>query len=300
MKRLWIGCSALLLLSACGTAGKDGARMNMHGNMHGNGYMPRVSSVETTQPVNQQMIRSNDTLQSIADRFHVNLEDLIRANPNLAGYLNNPNATIGVGNGTGTGAGAGTGTGTGAGAGTGTGTGAGNGRGTGAGVGNGANMGAGNGYQGGAPQGSPANPGQNQGTVNVPANSNLTGYEQQVLELTNQERQKAGLSACAGTDANLNRSAHAKSEDMAAKGYFAHDSPTYGDPFAMMRNFGVQYQSAGENIAMGQPTPAEVVKAWMNSPGHRANILKGEYTHLGVGYVIQNGKAYWTQQFIQK
>ncbi|MFC5472146.1 CAP domain-containing protein [Cohnella suwonensis] len=241
-------------------------------NMRGNGMMPHVSSVDTTLPFNKQTIRSNDTLQSIADRFHVNPEDLLRMNPNLADYMNNPNANIGADTGAGTGNGTGAGT----------------------------NMGNGTGDRTSAPQGSPANQGQGQGTVNVPSNSSLTGYEQQVLALTNEERQKAGLSPCAGTDANLNRSAHAKSEDMAAKGYFAHDSPTYGDPFAMMRNFGVQYQAAGENIAMGQPTPAEVVKAWMNSPGHRANILKGAYTHLGVGYVIQNGKAYWTQQFIQK
>ncbi|QMV41936.1 CAP domain-containing protein [Cohnella cholangitidis] len=140
----------------------------------------------------------------------------------------------------------------------------------------------------------------NNQTVTLPANDNMAGYEEQVLALTNQERQKAGLSACAGTDANLNRSARAKSQDMANNNYFSHQSPTYGDPFAMMRNFGVQYQSAGENIAMGQPTPAEVVQAWMNSPGHRKNILNGSFTHLGVGYVVQNGKPYWTQQFIGK
>lgn len=136
--------------------------------------------------------------------------------------------------------------------------------------------------------------------ITIPSNSNLSGFEQQVLQLTNQKRQEAGLAACAGTDTNLNRSARAKSQDMANNNYFSHDSPTYGDPFAMMRNFGVQYQSAGENIAMGQPTPQEVVTAWMNSPGHRKNIMNGSFTHLGIGYVLQNGRAYWTQQFIGK
>ncbi|MFD0671124.1 CAP domain-containing protein [Cohnella sp. GCM10027633] len=137
-------------------------------------------------------------------------------------------------------------------------------------------------------------------TLTIPSNQSLDGFESQVLALTNDERAKAGLQPCAGTDANLNRSAKAKSEDMAATNYFAHDSPTYGDPFAMMRNFGVQFSSAGENIAMGQPTPQAVVEAWMNSPGHRANILKGEFTHLGVGYIVKDGKPYWTQQFIGK
>lgn len=139
-----------------------------------------------------------------------------------------------------------------------------------------------------------------QQTIAIPSNENLADYEKQVLQLTNQKRQEAGLAPCAGTDSNLNRSAKAKSQDMANNNYFSHDSPTYGDPFAMMRNFGVQYQSAGENIAMGQPTPQEVVTAWMNSPGHRKNIMNGSFTHLGIGYVLQNGRAYWTQQFIGK
>ncbi|MDF2592072.1 MAG: sporulation protein, partial [Clostridia bacterium] len=77
-----------------------------------------------------------------------------------------------------------------------------------------------------------------------------------------------------------------------------HTSPTYGSPFDMMKQFGITYKTAGENIAMGQRTPEEVVKAWMNSPGHRANILKSSFTHIGVGYVA-NG-SYWTQMFIGK
>lgn len=136
--------------------------------------------------------------------------------------------------------------------------------------------------------------------ITIPSNQNMGGFEAQVLALTNQIRAEAGLQPCAGTDANLNRSAKAKSEDMATNNYFAHDSPTYGDPFAMMRNFGVTFSSAGENIAMGQPSPQAVVDAWMNSPGHRANIMNGSFTHLGVGYVVKDGKPYWTQQFIGK
>ena len=78
--------------------------------------------------------------------------------------------------------------------------------------------------------------------------------------------------------------------------YFSHTSPTYGSPFQMMKAFGLSYRTAGENIAYGQRTPQEVVNAWMNSSGHRANILNSSYTQIGVGYVA-NGN-YWTQMFI--
>jgi len=83
-------------------------------------------------------------------------------------------------------------------------------------------------------------------------------------------------------------------------GYFAHNSPLYGSPFEMMRRFGITFQIAGENIAGGQRTPEDVVRAWMNSPGHRANILNPRFTHLGSGYFTgSNGFGhYWTQMFV--
>jgi uncharacterized protein YkwD len=69
----------------------------------------------------------------------------------------------------------------------------------------------------------------------------------------------------------------------------------------MMKNFGISYQAAAENIAAGQTTPQEVVQAWMNSPGHRANILNGNYTYIGVGYAKGGSQRhYWTQMFISK
>lgn len=92
--------------------------------------------------------------------------------------------------------------------------------------------------------------------------------------------------------------AHEKSRDMSANGYFSHISPTYGSPFDMMKKYGITYRYAGENIAMGQRTPEEVVKAWMNSEGHRKNILSPNYNYIGVGYVAQGN--YWTQEFIGK
>ncbi|MFJ7972496.1 CAP domain-containing protein [Psychrobacillus sp. NPDC096389] len=120
---------------------------------------------------------------------------------------------------------------------------------------------------------------------------------QQVVDLTNQERAKAGLKALQ-IDAKLTQSAQAKSQDMKDKNYFSHTSPTYGSPFDQMKSFGVTYRSAAENIAMGQRSAAEVVKAWMESPGHRANIMNPSYTHIGVG--LSDSGYYWTQQFIGK
>jgi uncharacterized YkwD family protein len=133
-------------------------------------------------------------------------------------------------------------------------------------------------------------------TPTAPTDS-VVAYENKVLELVNVERQKAGLKPLQMDEAVRNV-ARKKSEDMQAKKYFSHTSPTYGSPFDMMKQFGISYKAAGENIAMGQRTPEEVVKAWMNSPGHKANILKADFTHIGVGYVA-NG-SYWTQMFIGK
>ncbi|MCM3739504.1 CAP domain-containing protein [Oceanobacillus luteolus] len=127
--------------------------------------------------------------------------------------------------------------------------------------------------------------------------SALSQFEVQVVELTNQERAKQGL-APLQIDENLSKVAREKSRDMATTGYFDHNSPQYGSPFDMMKSFGIDYRTAGENIAKGQRTPEEVVNAWMNSPGHRANIMNGEFTHIGVGFV-ENGN-HWTQMFIGK
>ena len=129
----------------------------------------------------------------------------------------------------------------------------------------------------------------------APANSSQA--VQQVIDLTNVERKNNGLPALTA-DAKLNSVAQAKSSDMQQNNYFSHASPTYGSPFDMMRDQGVSYRSAGENIAKGQRTPQEVVQAWMNSEGHRRNILSSNYTHIGVGY-DPNGH-HWTQMFIEK
>ena len=133
--------------------------------------------------------------------------------------------------------------------------------------------------------------------INIPNINQTKGTEQQVLNLVNQERSRAGLKPLQ-MDWELQRVARVKACDMAENRYFSHTSPTYGSPFDMMKQFGISYHSAGENIAEGQRTPQEVMKAWMNSQGHRENILKPEYTFLGVGY-CETGN-HWVQMFISK
>lgn len=129
----------------------------------------------------------------------------------------------------------------------------------------------------------------------APGNSEqpVGSFEAQVADLVNQERSKAGLQALT-LRGDLSKVAETKSQDMQSKGYFSHQSPTYGSPFDMLKQFGITYRSAGENIAKGQRTPQEVMSAWMNSSGHRANILNGQFDSIGVGY--HNGL--WTQVFV--
>jgi len=135
--------------------------------------------------------------------------------------------------------------------------------------------------------------------INIPNIDDVKKLESEVVRLVNIERAKQGLQPLK-ENWELSRVARYKSQDMVNKGYFSHTSPTYGSPFKMMESFGIRYSSAGENIAMGQRTPEEVMNAWMNSPGHRSNILSPSYTQIGVGYAKDaNGRVYWTQMFIK-
>lgn len=136
-------------------------------------------------------------------------------------------------------------------------------------------------------------PGQ---VLNIPQVSQaVRAYEQEVVRLVNAQRAQNGLKPLA-ENWELSRVARYKSADMAGKRYFSHESPTYGSPYQMMRSFGISFRFAGENIAYGQRTPAAVVSAWMNSSGHRANILSSSYTQISVGY--HEAGNYWTQMFI--
>lgn len=125
--------------------------------------------------------------------------------------------------------------------------------------------------------------------------SNVSSYESEVIRLVNEIRQERGLSPLS-VNWELSRVARYKSQDMKDRNYFSHTSPTYGTPFQMIKAFGLSFRTAGENIAQGYPTPQAVVTGWMNSSGHRANILNASYTQIGIGYVAQGN--YWTQMFI--
>ena len=134
--------------------------------------------------------------------------------------------------------------------------------------------------------------------INIPTkDASVTDFEQEVIRLVNEIRAENGLKSL-NYNWELARVARYKSQDMKDNGYFAHNSPVYGTPFQMIKNFGISFRSAGENIARGYASPQAVVNAWMNSSGHRANILNANYTHIGVGYV--SGGNYWTQMFIAK
>lgn len=126
-------------------------------------------------------------------------------------------------------------------------------------------------------------------------NDAVSDYEKEVVTLVNEIRKEYGLSELK-LNTELSAVARAKSQDMKNNQYFSHTSPTYGSPFDMMKTFGISYRTAGENIAMGYRTPEAVVDGWMNSEGHRANILNSSFSEIGVGYVSSGN--YWTQMFI--
>ena len=135
--------------------------------------------------------------------------------------------------------------------------------------------------------------------IYIPEAAPLKSLEDEVVKLVNQQRAKYGLGPLT-VNWELSRCARIKSQDMINRNYFSHTSPTYGSPFNMMENFGLRFSAAAENIAKGQRTPQEVMNAWMNSPGLRANILSKNVTHIGVGAAkSSNGTLYWTQMFMK-
>ena len=116
-----------------------------------------------------------------------------------------------------------------------------------------------------------------------------------MLRLTNIERQKAGLSDLVSTDA-LKKTARVRANEIIT--LFSHDRPDGSECFTAYDENNAPYWTAGENIATGQTTPEEVVRAWMDSPGHKENILNPEFGCLGVGVETDsNGKLYWSQNF---
>ncbi len=124
--------------------------------------------------------------------------------------------------------------------------------------------------------------------------SSPNSFEDQVAKLVNAERAKNGLAPLTHR-ADLKSVAQKKAQDMINSNYFSHTSPNYGSPFDMLKTFGISYSAAGENIAKGQTTPQEVMNSWMNSSGHRANILNSSYNCIGVGFY----HGAWVQMFIK-
>lgn len=148
-------------------------------------------------------------------------------------------------------------------------------------------------------QGTPDQPSATTGTPNEEPPSGVSTEEQQLLELVNKARTEAGVGALA-FDTELQKVARMKAEDMVNNNYFSHQSPTYGSPFDMMRQFGVEFKTAGENIA-GNQTIEKAFNAWMNSEGHRRNKLNGNFNQTGIAIVDSPtyGKVF-VQMFVGK
>ena len=129
--------------------------------------------------------------------------------------------------------------------------------------------------------------------------ASLSADEKEVFDFINKQRTNNGLSALK-IDSEVQRVARIKAQDMVDNNYFAHESPTYGTPFNMLQSFKISYKTAGENIA-GNSSNSAAVNAWMNSSGHKANILNGNYNYTGIGVVSSSkyGKVY-VQMFIGK
>lgn len=137
------------------------------------------------------------------------------------------------------------------------------------------------------------------GSGNTTNTSGLTADELEVFNLINEQRTKNGLSALK-INSEVQNVARIKAKDMVNNNYFSHTSPTYGSPFDMLNSFKVSYKTAGENIA-GNSSNSAAVTAWMNSSGHKANILNSSFNYTGVGVV--NGSKYgkiYVQMFIGK
>lgn len=118
----------------------------------------------------------------------------------------------------------------------------------------------------------------------------------QVVALVNQERATAGCGPLT-EDAQLEKAAQAHSDDMAARNFFEHTNPDGADPGQRITAAGYRWSTYGENIAQGQQTPEAVMESWMNSPGHRANILNCAFKNIGVGVHKGSGGPWWTQDF---
>ncbi len=118
---------------------------------------------------------------------------------------------------------------------------------------------------------------------------------QEVLNIVNSERGRVGLSPLR-LHSQLTAAAQAHSEDMARHNFMSHTGSDGSSPFDRMRRYGYNFRWAGENVASGYSSPQDVMRGWMNSSGHRANILNPNFRDIGIGYALGN-RPYWTQTF---
>lgn len=125
--------------------------------------------------------------------------------------------------------------------------------------------------------------------------NNADAYVSEVVRLVNAERAKAGLPALS-MNRTVNAAAQVRAREIVSN--FSHTRPSGANCFTALQEAGVRYRGAGENIAYGQSSAQAVVNAWMNSAGHRANILNKNFTTIGVGHHVRNGVHYWTQFFV--
>ena len=137
------------------------------------------------------------------------------------------------------------------------------------------------------------------GSTNISTDTTLSQDEKEVFNLINTQRNNNGLPSLK-IDSEVQKVARIKAQDIVDNNYFSHTSPTYGSPFDMLKSFKVSYKTAGENIA-GNSSNSGAVNAWMNSPGHKANILNSSFNYTGIGVVSSSkyGKIY-VQMFIGK
>ncbi|HMM19229.1 MAG TPA: CAP domain-containing protein [Selenomonadales bacterium] len=144
-----------------------------------------------------------------------------------------------------------------------------------------------------------SNSGSSSGSNSSSSPSNGSSSEvQQAVTLLNQDRTANGLSTLK-VNSQLTNLAQNYALDMATRGFFSHNNPEGQTPFDRMKQAGISYKYAGENLAINTSVPAAEV-AFMNSSGHRANILNGNYTDVGVGVVHSKGSVYVVQEFIGK
>ncbi len=152
-----------------------------------------------------------------------------------------------------------------------------------------------------APNTPPANPSapEKEAPEETPATSNAIGFntqkENEVIQLVNKERAAQGLSSL-GTNAKLTEAARIRAKEIV--NLFDHNRPSGKSFSTVFSEVNLSYRMVGENIAEGYPSPAQVMNGWMNSAGHRANILKNGYTKIGVACYELNGRDYWVQLFM--